>query len=156
MHYQLLMLQSLKKHNFRGCICDDVIFVNRENIFVAITISTTNPANFTTSITAKNLLSGEEACIKDICIETLENNAFLNSGILASMINEITKCELDNGFVFRIIIRNIRKSLHLTQKQFTEKINTPVSTYRKWEQGVTIPSQAVIKFVINKFFRTED
>lgn len=34
-------------------------------------------------------------------------------------------------------LKQLRKSLHLTQGEMAEKLNgTPVSTYRKWEQGL--------------------
>lgn len=154
MHCYHLILEALKKHNFKDRVYDNVIFANRNNTFVAITISTTDFKNFTASIIVKNLLSGAEVHLKDICLEILENNTFPNSGFVASLINEVTK--YDYKFVFRIIVKNIRKSLRLTQKQFAKRIDVPISTYRKWEQGVTTPSQVVIKSITNKFFQMEE
>lgn len=40
-------------------------------------------------------------------------------------------------------IRELRKAYGLTQEGFAKKFGIPVSTLRKWEQGVNAPSTAV-------------
>lgn len=150
MIYHNTISKSLKERGFRVGICDNVVFANKENIFINITNRHTDLTNMTTSIIIKNLLTDSEVCCENICFELLENSVFLSSNLLMSLIDKVIG--LNNKFVFKILVRNIRDSLYLTQEQFAKRINVPISTYRKWEQGVTTPSQVVVNYVINKFF----
>lgn len=44
-------------------------------------------------------------------------------------------------------LRNLRKKYGLTQAEFSEKFGIPISTLRKWEQGVQKPSTTSMSFL---------
>ncbi len=44
-------------------------------------------------------------------------------------------------------LRNLRKKYGLTQAEFSEKFGIPISTLRKWEQGVQKPSTTAMSFL---------
>ena len=48
-------------------------------------------------------------------------------------------------------IRNLRKSLVMTQKEFSSRINVPLATLRNWEQGKRHPAgpaRALLKILV--------
>lgn len=51
-------------------------------------------------------------------------------------------------------LKNLRKKYGLTQSEFSEKFGIPISTLRKWEQGVQKPSTTSISF-LNKIAEAE-
>ena len=48
-------------------------------------------------------------------------------------------------------IRILRKSLALTQAEFGSKLGVSTSAEQKWELGVAVPSEAVIKSICREF-----
>lgn len=48
-------------------------------------------------------------------------------------------------------IRILRKSLALTQAEFGNKVGVSTSAEQKWELGVAVPSEAVIKSICREF-----
>lgn len=44
-------------------------------------------------------------------------------------------------------IKEIRHSVKLTQKEFADKFDIPLSTLKKWEQGETSPAPYLIKMI---------
>lgn len=149
MRSSLMILKSLKNENFRVNVYNGVIFANKKNTFISIT-SNNYLSTMCCTIIVKNLLTGIEDCAKDICLEFLESDNFLNSKLLITLIaNTVIP---DHDFNFSTFIKNTRHTLCLTQKQFAKEINVPISTFRKWEQGVTTPSQIVVKSIVYKFF----
>lgn len=46
-----------------------------------------------------------------------------------------------------MFIRDLRDSTGLTQKEFAERFDIPLSTLRKWEQGEASPAPYVVKMI---------
>ena len=46
-----------------------------------------------------------------------------------------------------ITLREMRDSTHMTQKEFAEKFEIPLATYRKWEQGEATPAPYIVKLI---------
>ena len=47
-------------------------------------------------------------------------------------------------------VANIRKQTHMTQKEFSESFQIPLSTLRQWEQGKRLPqgpAQTLLKII---------
>jgi putative transcriptional regulator len=45
-------------------------------------------------------------------------------------------------------VKNLRSSLHMTQKSFATTFGFSVETLRKWEQGVNSPDKSVLSYLI--------
>lgn len=45
-------------------------------------------------------------------------------------------------------VRERRKALKQTQKQFAEQLEIPLGTYREWEQGRRKPPEYLIKLIL--------
>ena len=48
-------------------------------------------------------------------------------------------------------IRELRKATSLTQAEFGKKVGVSTSAEQKWELGVAVPSDAVIKLICREF-----
>lgn len=48
-----------------------------------------------------------------------------------------------------MLIKEIRLKTKLTQKEFAERFQIPLSTLRKWEQGESKPSKYLLNFLIS-------
>ena len=48
--------------------------------------------------------------------------------------------QIDYKFMFKTNLKTIREEKGLSQKDLSEKLNVPVSTYANWEQGRREPS----------------
>ena len=44
-------------------------------------------------------------------------------------------------------VKEIRESTGLSQKNFAEIYNIPISTLRNWEQGINLPAQYIINLI---------
>ncbi len=45
------------------------------------------------------------------------------------------------------LIRELRQQLHLSQKQFADKLGVSFKTVNRWENGHTLPSRLAIKLI---------
>lgn len=48
-------------------------------------------------------------------------------------------------------IKNIRKSLGLSQTKFGESVGVSLSAEQKWEMGISVPSDAVIMLIVQRY-----
>lgn len=53
-------------------------------------------------------------------------------------------------------IRELRKATALTQAEFGKKVGVSTSAEQKWELGVAVPSDAVIKLICREFAVNEE
>ena len=58
----------------------------------------------------------------------------------------MTEEELDNAPIVPHV-RGIRRSLELTQEEFSQRYGIPLGTLRDWEQGRVIPDQATRSYL---------
>jgi putative transcriptional regulator len=58
----------------------------------------------------------------------------------------MTEEELDNAPIVPHV-RGIRRSLELTQEEFSRRYGIPLGTLRDWEQGRVIPDQATRSYL---------
>ena len=48
-------------------------------------------------------------------------------------------------------IKEIRKNLHFTQKQFAKDLKVSLASIQKWESGDRIPTEQMCYFIANKY-----
>lgn len=48
-------------------------------------------------------------------------------------------------------IKNLRKSLGLSQTKFGESVGVSLSAEQKWEMGISVPSDAVIMLIVQRY-----